>query len=347
MTHAARRTGPQHLVRSPLASRLIRAGLFACVILASSAASAQETAAQFPSRDITLIVPFGAGGPPDVIARVVAAGLSQNLGKPVIVENRPGANTALAEKAVARAAPDGYTLMAIDISFTVTPHIASNLGVDPFKDFRPVGLSAKSVFTLVAAPTLGTRTIADFLTLAKQKGQEIKIGHTGVGTTPHLAAMTFIKATGINPLLVPYRTVTEATTNVLAGEISAVFSAASTAVGLANDQRASVLGVTGSQRLKSLPSIPTFEEAGIKMTGFEDGSWYGVAAPAATPDAIVAKLNAALRATVENQATRDRLAALGVALSGDTPEEFGAFLKSQYGYWGDTLRAAGIEPEAK
>ena len=223
----------------PIAKRLLLLGMMSCAVTWSVGALAQDAVAQFPTRNITLIVPFGAGGPPDSIARVVAAGLSQNLGKPVIVENRPGASTALAANAVARAPADGYTLMAVDISFAVTPHIASNLGVDPFKDFKPVGLSAKSVFTLLAAPALHTPTMADFLKAAKAKGEDIKIGHTGVGTTPHLAAVTFIKATGIAPLLVPYRTVAEATNNVIAGHISAVFSAASTAIGLASENKVS------------------------------------------------------------------------------------------------------------
>lgn len=309
-------------------------------------ARAQEAITQFPSRDITLVVPFGAGGPPDSIARVVAAGLSRSLGKPVIVENRPGASTAIAARAVARAAPDGYTLMAVDISFAVTPHIASNLGVDPFKDFKPVGLSAKSVFTLLASPSLSTPTMAEFLKLTKAKGQDIKIGHTGIGTTPHLAAVTFVKATEINPLLVPYRTIAEATNNVVAGHISAIFSAASTAIGL-DENKANILGVTGSQRLKALPNTPTFEENGITMTGFERGSWYGVVAPAATPDAIVNKLNAALLDAVSDKDVREKLSASGLELSGSAPGDFGALIKTQYNYWGDTLRAAGVEPEPK
>jgi tripartite-type tricarboxylate transporter receptor subunit TctC len=238
--------------------------------LAISPASAQETATQFPSRDITIVVPFGAGGPPDSIARVIAAGLSKNLGRPVVVENRPGASSGLASKAVARAEPNGYTLLAVDISFAVAPHIASNLGVDTFKDFRPIGLSAKSVFTLLVSPSLGTSTVADFVKLAKAKGQEIQIAHTGIGTTPYLAAVTFIRAAGIDPLLVPYKAIAEAANNVVAGHISATFSAASTAIGLGSG-KANVLGVTGSKRLPGLPDVPTFEESGIKMTGFENG----------------------------------------------------------------------------
>lgn len=309
-----------------------------------SSANAQDAAAQFPSRDITIIVPFSAGGPPDSVARVIAAGLSKNLGRPVVVENRPGASSGLASKAVARAEPNGYTLLAVDISYAVAPHIASNLGVDTFKDFRPIGLSAKSVFTLMVAPSLGTPTVAEFVKLAKAKGQEIQIGHTGIGTTPHLAAITFSKAAGIDPLLVPYKAVAEATNNVVAGHISAVFSAASTAIGLGNG-KADVLGVTGSKRLAGLPNTPTFEESGVKMTGFENGSWYGLVAPAGTPDAIVAKLNAALVATVQDKAVADKLMASGLELSSSTPEEFGSFTKAQFTYWGETLRAAGIKPE--
>jgi tripartite-type tricarboxylate transporter receptor subunit TctC len=327
-------------------ARSVLAAILGCSVAWVSNAAAED-AAQFPSRNITLIVPFGAGGPPDSIARVVAAGLSENLGKPVIVENRPGASTGIAANAVARAAPDGHTLMAVDISFAVTPHIASNLGVDPFKDFKPVGLSAKSVFTLLASPALHAPTLADFLKLAKAKGEDIEIGHTGVGTTPHLAAVTFIKAAGIAPLLVPYRTVSEATNNVIAGHISAVFSAASTAIGLAGQNKVNILGVTGTKRLGALPDTPTFQENGIKMVGFEGGSWYGIVAPAGTPDPIVAKLNAALAKTVRNENMKQKLMAAGIELSSSTPEEFGTFIHTQYTYWGETLRAAGIKPEPK
>jgi tripartite-type tricarboxylate transporter receptor subunit TctC len=306
---------------------------------------AQDAAASFPSRNITLIVPFGAGGPPDSVARVVAAGLSRSLGKPVIVENRPGASTSLAANAVARAAPDGHTLMAVDISFAVTPHIAANLGVDPLKDFKVVGQSARSVFTLIASRSLATPTVADFVKLAKAKPDTIQIGHTGVGTTPHLAAITFMRATGINPLLVPYRALSDATTNVLAGVIAGVFSAASTAVSLEKTGKVNVLGATGESRMAALPGVPTFAENGIRMTGFEGGSWYGVVAPAGTPDAVVAKLNAALNEVVANQEAKDKLAAAGIQLNGSTPQAFRDFIVSQHAYWGETLRAAGVKPE--
>jgi tripartite-type tricarboxylate transporter receptor subunit TctC len=319
----------------------------AALVASAGGVCAQDSAASFPSRTITLIVPFGAGGPPDTIARVVADGLGRALGKPVIVEDRPGASTSLAATAVARAAPDGHTLMAVDLSFVVTPYIAANLGVDPLTDFKVVGQSARSAFVLIASPSLPTPTIADFLKIAREAPDTITIGHAGVGTTPHLAAATFVNAAGIHPLLVPYRTIMDATSNVLAGHISAVFSAASTAIGLAADGKAHVLGITGEKRLAALPNVPTFAENGIKMTGFAGGSWYGIVAPAATPDDIVAKLNAALNAAVQDTQVKTRLVASGIELTGGTSQEFRDFIVAQHAYWGETLRAAGIRPEEK
>jgi tripartite-type tricarboxylate transporter receptor subunit TctC len=289
---------------------------------------AQDAAADFPSRNITLIVPFGAGGPPDVLARVVAGALSEELGKPVIVENRPGASTAIAATAVARAAPDGHTLMAIDLSFVVTPHIASNLSVDPMKDFKLVGQSARSVFVLITSPSLKAPTIGEFLKLARSNPETVKIAHTGIGTTPHLAAVTFLNATKLDLLLVPYRTVSNAVSDLIVGHIPAVFSTPPAALGLAKEGKVHVLGVTGNERIKSMPDLPTFAENGIQMTGFERGSWYGIAAPAGTPDAIVAKLNAALNKAVRNKEARDKMAKSEIHLQGGTPEEFRDFVTS-------------------
>jgi len=322
-------------------------GLSAALLACASDAYAEEDAAQFPSRHITVIVPFAAGGPTDSIARVVAAGLGEALGKQVIVENLPGASTSIAAKTVARAVPDGYTLMAVDISFAVTPHIFSNLGVDPLKDFKAVGHSAKSQFLLIVSPALSTPTIADFIKLANTKREAVTIGHTGIGTTPYVAAITFMNASGINPLLVSYRGAAEATNDLLGGQISALFSAVVMATGLAKDGKVQVLGVTGAKRISTLPDVPTFEESGIRMTGFEGGSWYGIVAPAKTPDDIVAKLNAALYKVAENKEIKERLAALGVEPSVGTPQEFQGFIETQYTNWGKVLRAAGVMAKDK
>jgi tripartite-type tricarboxylate transporter receptor subunit TctC len=154
-----------------------------------------------------------------------------------------------------------------------------------------------------------------------------------------------MKATGIKPMLVPYRAVNDAVSNVISGDISAVFSAASTAIGMASSGKVAVLGITGDKRLPELPSVPTFAENGITMTGFENGSWYGIAAPAKTPDGIVAKINAALNKMAQNEQLKAKLAASGLALSAGSTEAFKTFVTSQYNYWGETLRAAGVKPE--
>jgi tripartite-type tricarboxylate transporter receptor subunit TctC len=318
---------------------------FALVQAGATAAEAKDDATDFPAKNILLLVPFGAGGTPDVVARSVANELSIVLGKPIIVENRPGASTSLAATAVARAAPDGHTLMAVDISFAVTPHIAANLGVDPLKDFRPVGQTAKSVFMLIASSSLSTPTLPEFIALIKAKKEAVTIAHTGVGTTPHLAALTFMTSAGVAPLLVPFRGIADAVNNMLAGHISAGFSAANTGIAHVGSGRVYLLGVTGVKRMPVLPDVPTFAEHGIRMTGFENGSWYGIVAPAATPDPIVMKLHAAIEQVARNRDLQSKFASSGPELTSSTPKEFAAFITSQYDYWGQTLRNGGTTPK--
>lgn len=307
--------------------------------------NARAEAEQFPSHYITVVVPFGAGGPPDVIARILAAKLSEVLGKPVVVDNRPGASSSLAATDVARSPADGYTLLLADMSFVVAPHLFANMRVNPLADFAPVGLAAKSQFAFIVSPNLDTLTLTDFIKLAKAKGEAVSIGHSGIGTTPHLAAITFTKAAGISPLLISYRAITQAADDVLAGQISGYFSAAAQAIGLAKSGKVRVLGVTGETRLNELPDVPTFKESGITMTGFENGSWYGLVAPAKTPPDVLTKLNAALKSLADVKETKDALAKIGAQLSVGTPEQFAAFLKTQYAYWGETLQVAGVKPQ--
>jgi tripartite-type tricarboxylate transporter receptor subunit TctC len=308
-------------------------------------AQAQDDAAQFPSRQVTLVVPFAAGGPTDSIGRLVASKLSEVLGKPVIVENRPGGSTSIASRAVAQASPDGHTLMAVDISHMVSPHIVASYGVDMLRDFRPIGESGRSQLVLIVSPALGVSSVADLVKLARSKPEAVTIGHPGVGTTPHVAAITFMSATGLNSLLVSYRGQAAATTDLLGGQLSALFTAVPLAAGLAKDGKVHALGVTGPRRLSQLPDVPTFEETGIRIPGFEKGSWYGLVAPAKTPDGIVAKLAAALGKVAEDPELRKRLAALGVEPSVGTPQEFQALMESQFAFWGKTLQAAGVKQD--
>ncbi|CAN0449009.1 unnamed protein product, partial [Phaeothamnion confervicola] len=216
----------------------------------------QEAAEAFPSRNITLLVPFPPGGPPDVIARILAVPMGEALGKSIVVENRPGASTSLASQAVARAAPDGYTILATDMSMAVVPHILAKPGFDPLKDFKYLGRTALTVLTIVATPGLPVTTAQELVALSKSKPGDIKIAHTGIGTPPHLGAVAFIMATGADLLLVPYRGAALAIADVVGGHVTMLATAPSTSIQLAKDGKVRMLGVTGGKRLAALPDVP-------------------------------------------------------------------------------------------
>jgi tripartite-type tricarboxylate transporter receptor subunit TctC len=304
-----------------------------------------DDASSYPSRTIKLIVAFPAGGGPDPLARIVAQGLEKRLGKPVIVENLPGGSGALAARTTARAAADGYTLQFTDMSFVVAPHTVANYGVSPMKDFAAVGFAASSRFSFIVSASLPATNVAELITLAKQKPDEILIGHTGVGTTPYLGAVSFIKASGIAPRLISYRGIGDAMTNSMTGIITGLFSAGSSAINANGNDKLKVLAVTGDPRMSQLPNVPTFAESNITMRGFEAGAWFGVAAPAGTPAAIVQKVNAALNDMDGDAEAKARFASAGAELKVSTPKEFEQFLGAQHALWGKTLTDLGVKPE--
>lgn len=321
---------------------LAKAALFAALAAAPSYA---EDAASYPSRTIKIIVAFPPGGGPDVLARIVASGLERRLGKPVIIENMPGASGGLASRTTARAPADGYTLQFTEMSFVVARHITANFGVNPFKDFTPIGWTATSPFSFIVSASIPAQNITEFISFAKAKPDEILIGHSGVGTTPHLGAVSFSKAAGIEPRLISYRGITNAMTNAMAGIITGLFSAGSAAVSATGDDKLRVLGVTGEKRMPQLPNIPTFSESGITMRGFEVGAWFGLVAPAGTPADIVQKINAALNDMNNDQDAKTRFIAAGGEFRSGSQKEFADFLVAQDALWGKTLSDLGVKPE--
>ena len=311
----------------------------------ATAARAQDDTASYPSRNIMLIVPYPPGGPPDVVARVLGPVLGDILGKPIVIENRPGASTSIGAAAVARAAPDGYTLLASDIAQTVAPSILVQPNFDPIKDFKHVGQTSVSVFTLDIDPKLPINTIGEFIAYARAKPGEIKVGHSGVGTPPHLGTLSVMQATGIEVLLVPYRGIAAAIQDVVAGHIQMVTTAPSTAVGLAREGKVRMLAVSGAQRLTAMPDVPTFKESGIELKGFDKDNWFGISVPAATPDAIVAKLDAAIHKAVLNSHAIDTLAKVEIKLVASSPQAFTGLIAQQVEAWRAVLKAAGVKPE--
>ncbi len=319
--------------------------LILALMSSSTAVPAQEAIAAYPSRNILLVVPYPPGGPPDIIARLLGPPLTEILGKPIVIENRPGASTTIGAASVARASGDGYTLLATDIAQTVVPSTIANLSFDPAKDLRPVVMTTQSVFTTVVDPKLPIKTIADLVAYSKSRPDAIKAGHSGNGTPPHLYTLSLINSTGAQMLLVPYRGIAQAVTDVVAGHIQLISSAPSTTVNLTLDGKVRMLGVSGNKRLAQLPDVPTFKEQGLSMRGFEQDTWFGIHAPAATPEPIIAKLNAAFNRALQDKTVIERLAKVDIRTAGGTPEAFGKLFVEQIATWREVLSKAGVKPE--
>lgn len=313
--------------------------------LLAAPAAAQEPASAYPSRNITLIVPYPPAGPPDVIVRLLAPLAAETLGKPIVVENRPGASTTIGATAVARAAPDGYTLLASDIAQTVAPNVVANPGFDPAKDLKPVVVTANSVFTVVIDPKLPIKNVTELVAYSKSKPDAIKAGHSGIGTPPHLYLLSVMNSTGASMLLVPYRGIALAVADVVGGHIQLISSAPSTTVNLTLDGKLRMLGVSGSSRLARLPDIPTFKEQGLTLKGFEQDTWFGISAPGGTPDAIVAKLNGAFNKALQDKGVIEKLAKVDVRTAGGSPADFAKLWAAQIVTWREVLKAAGVKPQ--
>jgi tripartite-type tricarboxylate transporter receptor subunit TctC len=316
----------------------------AALLLTLGANAFANEASTFPTRPIKIVVAFPAGGGPDPMARIVAAGLEQRLGQPVIIENVPGASGALAARSVTRSKPDGYTLMFTDMSFVVAPLVTAGFGVDPLKEFKPIGWVAAAPFSFIVSSSVPASNVADFVKLAKADPQNIIIGHTGIGTTPYLGAISFTNSAEIQPRLIPYKGIGDATANAMTGIISGLFSAASTAIGVQGNDKVKVLGITGDKRMPQLPNVPSFSESNIKMPGFEHGAWFGLVAPAGTSDAIIERINKTLNDIKEDDKAKARFAAAGAEFKGGTVAQFGDFLTKQHAHWKDTLQKVGVKP---
>jgi tripartite-type tricarboxylate transporter receptor subunit TctC len=332
------------LIRCSVSVALGAAISFAA-LFASASASAQESAATYPSRPITFLVGFAAGGPTDVIARAVAVPLAEELGKPVVIENRPGGGGSTAAQALSRAAPDGYTLGSFDIAMIVGPMLVAGATYDPIKDFRPIVVSARTPLSFVAANALSAKTVKELIALAKSKPDDLKLAHSGVGSPPHLGAVAFLQATGTKMTLVPYRGAAPAIQDIVAGHVGLLFTAPSTSIALARDGKVRILGTTGHKRMTSMPEVPTLRESGVDMGGIDENQWFGIAAPAGTPDYVVTRINTAVNKVLKDKALQEKIGKLEFTAAGGTPAEAAALGRSQAEFWKKTLAAIGIKPE--
>ena len=321
---------------------MTRARILPAAIVALVCAVAPASAQTFPNHPIKLIVPFPPGGPVDVMGRLVADRLSQNLGT-VIVDNRPGAGGTIGSRFAAAAEPDGYTLLfGSSTTLAASPALYKNLGYDPIKSFTPVAMISSVPFALVVAPALPVRDVAELIAYAKAHPGKLNYG-APTGALPHLTAEMFKTAAGIDIVHVPYKGAATAITDLLGGQIDLAFEPFSVLLGHIHEGRLRALAVTGAARSAELPAIPTMIESGL--AGFTSVSWSGVVAPAGTPGEIVGKLNAAVNAGIASPETLARLARMGAAPMTGTPADFAALIAAEMPKWAAVVKAAGIKIE--
>ena len=310
--------------------------LAAGIVVTIGAAQAQD----YPSRPITLVVPYAAGGGNDVMARIVGEKMSKTLGQQVVIDNRAGAGGAIGTRQVAKAAPDGYTLVIGGTgSLAVNPTLLPNVGYDVRKDFAPVGLIGSSAMIVLVHPTIPAKTIPELIALAKKDPGKFSYASAGVGSGIHLGAELFAYMAGIKLVHVPYKGTGPALTDLLGAHVSMYFSSLPSAIGLVKEGKVRALAVTGAKRSNVFPDIPTVAEAALP--GFEAVLRYGIVAPAGTPRPIIDKLNAALRQALADPDTIARMARDGTDSVPSSPEEYAADIDREERKWSEVVKRSG------
>ncbi len=298
----------------------------------------------FPSKSVRLIVPFTPGGSTDILARAIGQKLAEIWHQPVLIDNRPGAGGSIGMELAAKAAPDGYTMVMGHIgTLAANPALYRSLPYDPVKDFAPVTLVAMVPNVLVVGPAVPSRTVAEFVSLAKSKPGKLDYGSGGNGSAAHLAMEYFKLKAGIDVQHVPYKGTAPALTDLLGGQIAVILTGLPPVLQHVKAGKLRILGVASKERLKAFPDIPTIAESGVP--GFEATQWYGLLVPAATPKEIVAKINRDAVAALKDPTVNERLAGEGAEPVGDTPGQFAAFIRSEIDLWGKVIRTTGMKAE--
>lgn len=290
-----------------------------------------------------MIVAVPPGGPADTLARLIAPRLTAAMGQPVVIDNRPGANGNIAYETTARAVPDGYTFVLVAAGVAINPSLYREVQYDPLKDFAPItqGIAVPNI--LIVHPALAAASVGELIALAKARPGQIAFASAGNGTSGHLALELFRQSSGIDVIHVPYKGGGPALTEVMAGQLQALFSIAIAAMPQIRGGKVRALAITTAKRSPLAPELPTIAESGFP--GFEVVGWFGWLAPAKTPPDIVARLHREITRILVEPATRERLLALGADPVGDTPQAFGAFIKSEHAKWAGVIRQAKIQAE--
>ncbi len=297
----------------------------------------------FPEKTVIMVAPFPAGGSVDLVARAVAQQMSEIWKQPVIVANRPGAGGNIGAEAVARAAPDGYTLLMGTTALASSPALYSKLAYDVTRDLAPVSLVVRMPNVLVVHPSLPARSVKELLALARARPVMLNSASAGVGSSNHLALVLFNSMTGVNIMHIPYKGAAPAVSDVIGGHVAMTFVPIAAAVPPVNAGKLRALGITGAARSAALPGVPTINEAGV--SGYEATSWNALLAPGTTPRDIIIRVHAALAEGLRAPKVREALVTVGAEPVGNTPEEFARFLRDEMAKWGKVVKAAGVKAQ--
>ena len=320
--------------------RLIRAGAGLLALFCAMS----PVFADYPERPVTILVGFPPGGPSDVLARIVAKKLSELLGQPFVIDNRPGAGGNVAGEIAAHAEPDGYTLLMGNNSILATnASLYAKIDFDPEKDFAPISLIGTQANILVVNPNVPANTMAELITLAKANPGKLNFASSGYGAAAHLAGELFKTMANVDIVHVPYKGAGPALQDVISGQDQMMFATAASVVGMIKSGQVRALAVTTLKRTAILPDIPTIDELGIK--GFEATTWHGLVAPSGTPKDVIATLYRAVTAALGDPEVRQQLATLGVDIAGDTPDEFSAYIRAEIPKWAEVIKASGAKAQ--
>ncbi len=317
-------------------SRQTMAGLVLAAFCGAAAAQ------NYPAKTVRMVVGYPPGGPTDVLARIVSQKLTQTWGQQVIVDNRPGASGMIGAEFTARAAPDGYTLLMVPVTYAVTPSLFAKMTYDVEKDLSPVAQVAAAPFILVVHPTLPVKTVKDLIALDRRSPGQINFASASTGGMPHLAGELFNSMTGTKLVHIPYKGAAPATTDLLSGQVTLMFNNMLSAMPQVKAGRLRAVAVTSSKRSPAAPELPTIAET---VPGYEASGWYGAFAPAATSKELIGRLNAEINRIMKMPDVTQRLAGDGVEAVGTTPEQFGAYLKQEVAKWGKVVKASGAKAD--
>ena len=305
--------------------------------------SAEAVAQNYPIKPVKIVIPSSPGGGTDIVGRLLAQSFTKAFKQSFYVENKPGAGNLIGIEAVAHAPADGYTLLFVPSPLVLNPILYKNVNYDPIKDFAPISLAATAPNILVINPKVPANNLKEWIALAKKDPDKLSYASAGVGTSPHMSMELFNFSAGIKTVHIPYKGTAPAVTDLLGGQVSAMFSNPLTSMPYIQSGKLRALAVSGTRRLDLLPDVPTVMEAGL--ANYVSLQWYGLLAPAGTPPAIIQMIHGEMVKALQSKELKEKLAAEGAEPVGSTPTEFSNLIKSDYQKWAAVAKRAGIEPQ--